>query len=86
MTIKVKFFAYYRTLFGDKEKWIELEAEATAGRLLTILAETPAQLQELSSRHLVVMINGVNLSSRDGLETVLCDGDVLAVFPLMGGG
>jgi MoaD family protein len=86
MTVKVRFFAYFRELFNGREKRIELEAETTAGRLLEIMGDTPARRKELSSRHLVVMINGASLSSRDGLATALQDGDVIAVFPLMGGG
>jgi MoaD family protein len=86
MTVKVRFFAYFRELFNGREKRIELEAETTAGRLLEIMGDTPARRKELSSRHLVVMINGARLSSRDGLATALQDGDVIAVFPLMGGG
>jgi len=86
MTVKVRFFAYFRELFGGREKQLELEADTTAGRLLDILGDTPARRKELGSRHLVVMINGANLASRDGLTTELHDGDVIAVFPLMGGG
>jgi molybdopterin synthase sulfur carrier subunit len=86
MTVKVRFFAYFRELFGGKEKRLELEADTSAGRLLDILGDSPARRKELSSRHLVVMINGTNISSRDGLATALQEGDVVAVFPLMGGG
>jgi MoaD family protein len=86
MTVKVRFFAYFRDLFEGNEKRIELEADTTAGRLLDILGDTPARRKELGSRHLVVMINGTSISSRDGLATALHDGDVVAVFPLMGGG
>jgi MoaD family protein len=86
MTVKVRFFAYFRDLFDGKEKRIELEAEAKVGRLMDILGDSSARRKELGSRHLVVMINGTNLSSLDGLATELHDGDVVAVFPLMGGG
>jgi DNA-directed RNA polymerase subunit N (RpoN/RPB10) len=37
MTVKVRFFAYFRELFGGREKQLELEADTTAGRLLDIL-------------------------------------------------
>lgn len=33
-----------------------------------------------------VMVNGINIKNKDGLDTVLNDGDVIAVFPPISGG
>jgi MoaD family protein len=89
--VKVKFFAYFRETFGTKERHVELPEGATAAVLLEALADTPERRAALSAGpalqpHLVVLVNGETLSSRGGLADELREGDVLAVFPMMGGG
>ena len=91
MLVKVKFFAYFRETFGAKERDIEFPAGATMGELLDAVADTPARRTELFDGpalkpHLIVLINGASLSSRGGPAGSLRDGDVVAVFPMMGGG
>jgi molybdopterin converting factor small subunit len=97
ITVRVRFFAYFRKAFDGKEKILDLDAGTTVGRLLEILGDTPARRAELFADHkaggapllkpdLVVMINGADLASRGGLAAELCEGDTVAVFPLIGGG
>lgn len=91
MTIKVKFFAYFRELFGGRERDLVLGAGASAGDALRALADTPARRSELFAGdglkpHLVVLVNGAPLPAAEGLSARLADGDTLAVFPMMGGG
>lgn len=91
MTIKVKFFAYFRDLFGGRERDLALAADASAGDALRVLADTPARRAELFAGdglrpHLVVLVNGAPLPAETGLATPLAAGDTLAVFPMMGGG
>jgi molybdopterin converting factor small subunit len=90
--VRVRFFAYFRDLFGDKEKILDLDA----GDLLDLLGDTPERRAELFEpgpgsppvlkTKLLIMINGIDLASRGGPSAELREGDVLAVFPLMGGG
>jgi molybdopterin synthase sulfur carrier subunit len=91
MTIKAKFFAYFRDLFGGRDRDLTLVPGATVGEALALLCDTGARRAEIFAGrelkpHLVVMLNGVPVRSLKGLSTPLADGDTLAVFPVLGGG
>lgn len=91
MTIKVKFFAYFREVFGGRDREVALGAGASVGDALALLCDTPARRAEIFAAgglkpHLVIMLNGVPVQSLKGLSTPLAEGDTLAVFPMMGGG
>lgn len=97
IAVKVRFFAYFRDVFGGKERVVKMDGETTVIHLLESLGDDPARRSELFAggdpllpaalkTHVVVMINGENFSSRGGLAAELRDGDTVAVFPLMGGG
>jgi molybdopterin synthase sulfur carrier subunit len=91
MTVRVKFFAYFRELYGGRERELAAAAGATVGDALDLLGDTPERRRELFAGdalkpHLVVMVNGTPVSSLQGLSTPLQDGDTLAVFPMVGGG
>ena len=88
---KVRFFAYFRELFGASELTTELPDGAAVGDLLENLCDTPERKREifserLSRSHVVVMINGRPIDPRRGLQEPIHDGDVVAVFPFLGGG
>ncbi len=91
MKIRIKFFAYFRELFQDKERDIELEKETTVGGLLTLLCHSDEQRKEIFDGNflksaVVVMRNGTHIHSLNGLMTEMNDGDTIALFPLIGGG
>jgi molybdopterin converting factor small subunit len=91
MTVKARFFAYFRDLFDGRERSVALGEGATVGDALAVLCDTPARRGELFAGaelkpHLVVMLNAVPVQSLKGLSTPLSAGDTLAVFPIMGGG
>lgn len=91
MSVKVKLFAYFRELFGAKEKEIPLAEGATVKDMLDVLCDTPLLRSEIFDGealkpHVVIMKNGTSIHSSQGLVTPLSDGDILSVFPLMGGG
>lgn len=97
MAVRVLFFAYFRELFGGRKRILDLDAGTTVAGLLELLGDTPGRRTELFgdsgpagppvlNPHLVVMINGAELSSRGGPAAELRDDDTVAVFPLMGGG
>jgi len=91
MTVNVRFFAYFRDLFGGRERALALAAGATVGDALSVLCDTPARRGEIFAGdglkpHLVIMVNGVHVDTRCGLATPLSPGDTLAVFPMLGGG
>jgi molybdopterin synthase sulfur carrier subunit len=91
MAVTVRFFAYFRDVFGGREIQVPAAEAPTVGALLDRLGDTPSRRAELMAGaglkpHLVVMINGTPLPAARPLETPLKDGDVVAIFPLLGGG
>jgi len=91
MRIKAKFFAYFRDLFGGREKDVDLGDGRTVRDALDLICDSPGLRGEIFDGpdlkpHLVVMVNGVHIHSLRGLDTELAAGDTLAVFPFLGGG
>jgi molybdopterin synthase sulfur carrier subunit len=91
MRIKAKFFAYFRDLFGGRERAVDIGAGRTVRAALDILCDSEARRGEIFSGtdlkpHLVVMVNGIHIQSLRGLDTELSDGDMVAIFPFLGGG
>ena len=91
MTVRVRFFAYFRELFGGKDRALDLPEGASVGAALDLLCDSPARRVEIFAGgrlrpQIVVMINGAGLPPSTGEATLLREGDVLAVFPMMGGG
>jgi molybdopterin synthase sulfur carrier subunit len=91
MKVRIKFFANFREVFGGREKEVNLAQGATVLDLLNALADSARVRDELFEKeqlkpHLVLMKNQTNIHSLNGLGTTLEEGDVIAIFPLMGGG
>jgi MoaD family protein len=91
MTVTINLFAYFRELFGEKERQFTLNDTGSVRDVLNVLCDTPERRGEIFAGDdlkptIVVMVNGGNLPAATGLDTRLADGDVVAVFPLMGGG
>jgi MoaD family protein len=90
--VKVKFFGPFRNLFGSREVEVELPCGARLWELLRRIGDTPERESELFASadaiqpHLVIMKNGSPVQKPGGLEEPLKDGDIIAVFPFMGGG
>ncbi|MBM3292959.1 MAG: MoaD/ThiS family protein [Candidatus Aminicenantes bacterium] len=91
MVVKVKFFSAFREVFGTRERDYVIPDGARARALIEAMADQPERRAALLRGsnlhpHLVLLVGGEALSSRGGLEAELRDGDVLAVFPMLGGG
>ena len=91
MTVKVKFFAFYRELFEGREREIDFPQGRSLRDLLEALGDSPPRRAELFSGavlkpHIVVMINGAPPPAGTGLDTPLHDADVISIVPFMGGG
>ncbi len=89
--IKVKFFAYFRELFGGRERELVLEDGLNLAELFNRLIETPQQKAEIFQddqlkAQVVVMINGSVVAPENLAKTRIEDGAVIALFPMMGGG
>ena len=91
MTVKARFFAYFRDLFQGRERDVVIAEGGTVRDVLAVLCDTNERRREVFEGdglkpHLVVMVNGVHVESLRGLNTALSPGDTLAVFPMLGGG
>jgi len=81
MRVKVRYFARYRSLVGKSEEELEVPDGTTVRELLEILTDKyPPLKNELED--LNVSLNGKYV----GLDEVLHDGDVVAIFPPVSGG
>ncbi len=93
MKVTVKFFAYLRDQIGGTGKVeLILEDDAMVSHLLielcndskikTALLDADQKLKpELS-----ILKNGREIKFLDGMESVLCDGDEISIFPMVAGG
>ena len=92
ISIQVKFFGPFRELFGGREKAVDFPGEVPLRRLLERLCDTRERERQAYSEAngllpgVVVMINGQPVPATGGLEIRLRDGDVVAIFPFLGGG
>jgi len=90
--IKVKFFGPFRDLFSGREREIDLPADVHIRELLRRLSDTPERKKQLFAvaadlnPSVVVMKNGTPVQGKVGMESVLQDGDTIALFPFLGGG
>jgi sulfur-carrier protein len=90
--IRVKFFGPFRDLFGGREREIDLPADVHIKGLLQRLSDTSEREKQLFADsgdvhpHIVVMKNGTAVYGQEGMESLLQDGDSIALFPFMGGG
>ncbi len=92
MTVKVKFLAYFRDLFGAREKEVKVPKGADLRQLLKLLCDSAEREKQVFSGaekinpDTVVLKNGSPVSPAEGLHTPLEEGDVVAIFPYLGGG
>lgn len=97
MRISVRFFTNLREVTGKKEQSLAFgrDRTVTVNDVLKKLAEEHGKgfTEYVCDRKtgevkgfLQFLVNGQSVSSFDGLETRLSDGDVLAIIPPVGGG
>jgi len=92
MQVKVKFFATFREIFNANEIEIELESAPNLQQLLNSLCKSRKCRQQIFERSgelrpsVVILKNGKQIQSLDGVQTSLEAGDTIAMFPPLGGG
>ncbi|MGD2144231.1 MAG: MoaD/ThiS family protein [Anaerolineae bacterium] len=91
--MKVRVFATLRALAGGKDIDVEVGGRETVRDVMKKLTATYPALGERildddgkvqNSMH--VLVNGRSIRFLDGLDTVIREGDRLALFPAIGGG
>ena len=92
MAVNVKFFANFREIVGKGE------VSASAGDVGSLLEELSrnyrglkeALFEDYESRELKkyvnIFVNGRGIRELNGLDTLLKDGDTVAIFPPVAGG
>ncbi len=92
MKVTVKSFATLRDHM-DAEFAIEIQESATVAVLLTTLTERYPKLEDeifLENGTLKdfvnILLNGRNIAFIHGLDSILSEGDLIALFPPAGGG
>lgn len=94
MKIQIKFFAALREIVGKKAEFVELDGGVRVQDVIRHLIETygtPLEQHLFDKRGKLttsyqLLINGINISTLEGLETPLKEGDTLAILPPVGGG
>ncbi|MCW4023622.1 MAG: MoaD family protein [Candidatus Bathyarchaeota archaeon] len=95
MNIQVLFFTTLREIVNKKEDTLQFTGDTvTVANVLGVLSEKyGANFRDYvfdktgkPRRFLQFLINGNNTATKDGLETLLHDCDVLAILPPVGGG
>ena len=88
----MKFFTTFRQLFGGQEKEVELESGANIQDLLNLLCDSRQCHQKIFDHsgelrpYIKILKEGRFIEFLNGLQTKLADGDVVAMFPPVGGG
>jgi molybdopterin synthase sulfur carrier subunit len=92
MLIHIRAFASFREILG-KETDLDLEEGSKVGDLLEILVSShqglgPAIFEEDGRvrEYVIIMRNRERIDSREGLATVLQEGDEVAILPPVAGG
>ena len=80
MKVNVRYFASIRDLIGINEEVISIPAGSTVEYLSGTVKEVYEQLKEVEK--ILIAVNGVYVSP----ETLLYDGDTVALFPPVSGG
>lgn len=94
MEVEVKFYAMLREIAGKRAEKITLPTKSSVGDLIDMLVERYGgeferyiyNSEKQVRGYLSYMLNGVNINSLQGFDTILKDGDVFSLLPPVGGG
>jgi len=91
--IRVLYYAGVRDKLGTTETRVEGFSGTFTGLLKHLEQHHGISLVDLSQAKgadplsaLILMINGRNIAHAGGLEAPVSDGDVVSIFPIIGGG
>lgn len=94
MEVEVKFYAMLRDIAGNKAETVSLLLKSSVRDLLDLLVARYGEeferyiydAEKQLRSYLSYMLNGININSLDGFDTMLKEGDVLSLLPPVGGG
>ena len=94
MQVRVGFYGAVRDVAGIDEETIELPSPADVGTLVDRLQDKHGHLftEKVFQGHgtifpsVAILLNGVNISLNQGLDTSVENGDVVVIIPVIAGG
>ena len=94
MKVKIKFFTSLREITGNKMVNLQLKNKISVEQLLFLLLEKYGQefrdyvynQEGKVQDFLSFLINGKNINNLQGFNTILKEGDIIAILPPVGGG
>ena len=92
MTVKIRFFARFRELFGTDIVIDVAPGAMFSPLIMTITLKNPAGYAAIFDENdefhefVILMKNGKRIEISDAVKTPVADGDEIAVFPPVAGG
>jgi len=94
MKVKVKLFGVLKRAFGSDNLLLELSEFSKLKDLIDKIVEESPSLRNVlldpelmdPRPHMIILVNGVEISALNGLETSLKDGDEIVLIPVIHGG
>jgi len=93
MHVKVRTIGSFIELFGFKEREVSFQGNTVEDLMKflkrtigTTFEENVLEPDEKVKPFIKVLVNGLGIETLRGLSTELSDGDVVAIFPPVGGG
>ncbi len=87
--VKVRLFANIREIVGERELFFD---STTVNGVLDTLTSMKPDLQDVLFEdgvlrpYITVLLNGRNINEIDGVQSILSEGDEVAIFPPVSGG
>jgi len=93
LRVKIKYFAIFREITNKREEELDVKEGATIKELLETLSERYGKRfkdlvfnGDVVSDRLLMLVDGVNIHSLNGLETKLSENATFVILPPVGGG
>jgi len=95
MKVKARYFAHVREIVGKSEETFDVPSGTTAQAFLTMLSQKYGEAfrdyvfskeSDEPSPNVNFLLNGKNVNTMKGTETILYEGSSFAILPPVGGG